>query len=226
MGAVLSHFNCVQLVVTPLTVAHQAPLSMGFSRQESWMVCHAFLQGIFLTQGLSLCLLCFLNWPKDSLSLVPPGKPLSLFRWVYFGVLYAMPLICLFFQWNATVVVTVLNYYKWFSVSPKVGLCQSSDFVLFLQCCVGYCGLLPLCKILESVCWYPPNNVQGLVLFSTWRSSWKELTSCQYRVFLSIDIEYCTIYLVTLISFIIIIWFSICRLYTYFIRLTPRYFIL
>ena len=33
---VLSHFICVQLFVTPRTVAHQAPLSMGFSRQECW----------------------------------------------------------------------------------------------------------------------------------------------------------------------------------------------
>ena len=30
---VLSHFNSVQLFSTPWTVAHQAPLSMGFSRQ-------------------------------------------------------------------------------------------------------------------------------------------------------------------------------------------------
>ena len=28
--------QCVQLCVTPWTVAHQAPLSMGFSRQEYW----------------------------------------------------------------------------------------------------------------------------------------------------------------------------------------------
>ena len=35
----------------PWTVAHQAPLSMGFSRQEYWVGCHALLQGIFLTQG-------------------------------------------------------------------------------------------------------------------------------------------------------------------------------
>ena len=28
--------SCVQLFVTPLTVADQAPLSMGFSRQEHW----------------------------------------------------------------------------------------------------------------------------------------------------------------------------------------------
>ena len=28
--------SCVRLFVTPWTVAHQAPLSMGFSRQENW----------------------------------------------------------------------------------------------------------------------------------------------------------------------------------------------
>ena len=33
---VLSHFSHVQLFATPWTVARQAPLSMGFSRQEPW----------------------------------------------------------------------------------------------------------------------------------------------------------------------------------------------
>ena len=33
---VLSHFSRVPLFVTPWTVARQAPLSMGFSRQEYW----------------------------------------------------------------------------------------------------------------------------------------------------------------------------------------------
>ena len=32
----LSHFSCVQLCGTPQTAAHQAPLSLGFSRQEHW----------------------------------------------------------------------------------------------------------------------------------------------------------------------------------------------
>ena len=32
----LSHFSYVQLLATPWTVAHQVPLSMGFSRQEYW----------------------------------------------------------------------------------------------------------------------------------------------------------------------------------------------
>ena len=32
----LSHFSRVQLCVTPQMAAHQAPLSLGFSRQEHW----------------------------------------------------------------------------------------------------------------------------------------------------------------------------------------------
>ena len=43
----LSH---VRVCVTPWTVAHQAPLSMGFSRQEYWSF---LLQRIFPIQGLN-----------------------------------------------------------------------------------------------------------------------------------------------------------------------------
>ena len=32
----LSHFRCVRLCVTPEMAAHQASLSLGFSRQEPW----------------------------------------------------------------------------------------------------------------------------------------------------------------------------------------------
>ena len=32
----LSHFSCIWLCVTPYMVAHQAPPSLGFSRQEHW----------------------------------------------------------------------------------------------------------------------------------------------------------------------------------------------
>ena len=47
----VSHFSHVRLFATPWTVAHQAPLSIEFSRQEYWSGCQALLQGIFLTQG-------------------------------------------------------------------------------------------------------------------------------------------------------------------------------
>ena len=36
------------------TAGHQSPLSMGFSRQEYRMDCHALLQQIFPTKGLNL----------------------------------------------------------------------------------------------------------------------------------------------------------------------------
>ena len=36
LPCMLSHFSHVQLFATLWNVAHQAPLSMGFSRQESW----------------------------------------------------------------------------------------------------------------------------------------------------------------------------------------------
>ena len=32
----LSRFSCVRLCMTPETAAHQAPPSLGFSRQEHW----------------------------------------------------------------------------------------------------------------------------------------------------------------------------------------------
>ena len=34
----LSHFSCVRLRATPQTAAHQAPPSLGFSKQEHWNV--------------------------------------------------------------------------------------------------------------------------------------------------------------------------------------------
>ena len=49
----------VWLFVTPWTVAHQVPLSMGIlqTRILEW-VCHALLQGIFPTQGSNPGLSC------------------------------------------------------------------------------------------------------------------------------------------------------------------------
>ena len=59
----------VGFFVTWWTAAQQAPLSMGFSRQEYWSALHALLQGIFLTQGSNSP-----AWQTDSLSSEPPGK--------------------------------------------------------------------------------------------------------------------------------------------------------
>ena len=73
---VLNDFSHVWLSETLWTVAHQAPLSTGFSRQEYWSGL-SFLppRGIFPTQGLNPHLLCLLHRQTSSLPLAPPGKP-------------------------------------------------------------------------------------------------------------------------------------------------------
>ena len=71
----LSHFSRVRLSVTPWTVAFQAPLSMGFSKQGYWNGFPCPPPGIFPTQGSNPRLICLLNWQEVSLPLVPPGKP-------------------------------------------------------------------------------------------------------------------------------------------------------
>ena len=49
----------------PWTVAHQAPLSLEFPRQEYWNELPFPSPGIFLTQEWNLCLL---HWQANSLS--------------------------------------------------------------------------------------------------------------------------------------------------------------
>ena len=59
-------FSCCVMcnsVATPRTVVHQTSLSMGFSWQKYWSGLPFFLQGIFPTQGLNLCLL---HWQGNS----------------------------------------------------------------------------------------------------------------------------------------------------------------
>ena len=69
--------SCVWLFVTAWTIAHQAPLSTRFPRQEYWSSCYFLLQGILLTQGLNPCLLGLLHWQVDSLPLCHLGSQMS-----------------------------------------------------------------------------------------------------------------------------------------------------
>ena len=48
----LSCFSQVQLLVTPCTIALQAPLSMGFSRQEYWSGLPCPLPGVLPNSGI------------------------------------------------------------------------------------------------------------------------------------------------------------------------------
>ena len=64
--------SIIQLFATPWTVVHQAPLSMGFSRQEYWSGLPFPSPGDLPNPGIK---------PRspalqaDSLPSVPPGKP-------------------------------------------------------------------------------------------------------------------------------------------------------
>ena len=70
----LSCFSRVRLCVTLWTVVGQAPLSMGFSRQEYWSGLRCPSPGDLPTQGSNLGLLHLLHWQTGSLSLAPPEK--------------------------------------------------------------------------------------------------------------------------------------------------------
>ena len=69
----LTPFSRVPLFVTPWTVVHQAPLSMGFSRQEYWSGLPFPPAGYLPRDGTHVS--CFLRWQVGSLPLVLPGKP-------------------------------------------------------------------------------------------------------------------------------------------------------
>ena len=68
----LSHFRHVPLFVTPWTVAYQAPLSMGFSRQEYWSGLPCPPAGNLPNPGIESKSSAL---QVDSLLSEPPGKP-------------------------------------------------------------------------------------------------------------------------------------------------------
>ena len=79
---ILSCFNHVQLCVTLWTTAYQAPLSMGFSRQEYWSGLPCPPPEDLPNPGIEPKTLMsfYLHWQVGSLPLAPPGKPQSLVR--------------------------------------------------------------------------------------------------------------------------------------------------
>ena len=70
----LSHFNCVQLSATLWTVALQAPLSMGFSRQEYWSGLPCPPPGDLPDPGIEPMSLASLALIGRFFTTVPPGK--------------------------------------------------------------------------------------------------------------------------------------------------------
>ena len=72
----LSHLSHVQLFVTPWTVACQAPLSMGFSRQEYWSGLPCPPPGDLSESGIKQVTSVSPVLQADSLPAEPLEKPL------------------------------------------------------------------------------------------------------------------------------------------------------
>ena len=78
-ACMLSHFSRFQLCVTPWMAAHQAPLSMGFSRQEHWSGLPCTPPGNFPLQGAEPTSPASPSLQADSLSLSPWGNPIYIY---------------------------------------------------------------------------------------------------------------------------------------------------
>ena len=87
-ACVLGCFSHVQLFATLWTTAHQASLSMGFSRQEYWIGLPFPPPGDPPDSGLNPYLLHLLHWQLDSLPLEHLGSPGRAVREVYYPDLF------------------------------------------------------------------------------------------------------------------------------------------
>ena len=70
----VSQFSHVQLFVTLWTIAHQAPLSMGFSRQKYWSELPCPPPEDFPHPGIEPCLLFLRHWQAVSFPLAHLGS--------------------------------------------------------------------------------------------------------------------------------------------------------
>ena len=72
-------FSCVQLFMTPWTVARQAPLQGDFPGKNTGVDCHFLFQGSFRTKRSNPHLLCLLHWKRILYRLSHYGSPWQ--RW-------------------------------------------------------------------------------------------------------------------------------------------------
>ena len=115
-ACMLSHFNCIQLFVTLWTVAFQAPLSMGLSRQEYWSGLPGPPPGDIPNPGIEPTSLMSLE-----LALVLPGKPPTLITPSIFARFMSVKV---WYSWFSKFSIT----FEWIFIQQKLIL--KKDFVL------------------------------------------------------------------------------------------------
>ena len=89
----LSHFSCIQLFATVRTGVHQAPLSMGFSRQEHRNGLPCPPPGDLPNPGIELMSPASPAMQVDSLLLNHQGSPHVLFSYLFY--IYIAP-VCMY----------------------------------------------------------------------------------------------------------------------------------
>ena len=97
-ACMLSRFSHVQFFATLWTIAYQAPLSVGFSRQEYWSGLPCPPPGDHPDPRIQSHLFCLLHWQAGSLPLGSPRNPSSmdlsqnilLFVWLILGLYFGL----------------------------------------------------------------------------------------------------------------------------------------
>ena len=98
----LSRFSRVRLFTTPCTVAHQAPPSVGFSRQEGWRELPCPSPGHLPDSGIEPASLMSLALAGGFVTSDPPGKPLlQLFLYQFLCIPMAIPVFFISQQHNS-----------------------------------------------------------------------------------------------------------------------------
>ena len=153
----VGHDWAISLFFVPLwTVACQAPLSTGFLRQGYWSGCHALLQGIFLTHGLNLRLLCC-RWILYPLSHL--GSP-------YYAYLKCGWIMLDFYWWNSKNIF----HQVWLCFAWSLLISLRSIHILPCMCSLCYAKLLQLCPTLcnPKDCNLPGSFAYGLPRQEYW----------------------------------------------------------
>ena len=107
------------------TVAHQAPLSMGFSRQEYWSRLLCPPPGDLPNPGMKPVLLCLLHWQVGSLPLMPPGKPKHIYIYIYIYIYNIMEYIWTIIQPQKRMKSGYLWQHGWTTSKAYAKWCKS-----------------------------------------------------------------------------------------------------
>ena len=130
----------VWLFVTPWTAAHQAPLSMGFPRQECWSGWLFPSPGDLPHPGIKPRLLCLLHWQVDSSPLHHHVGDLFLF-FFFFSFLHIY-----FLYWK----LVVFFPYRFHPILFKI-ICKYSGFCMTILTRTFFHYIF--CKWVLLVCW-------------------------------------------------------------------------